>query len=215
MQHITLTYAQKQSRKYKAPDLIPVLLRLLDVREQLVKKKPPSLSELIREEVKSLPSAVNLNPPPNWFEKRLKDGKCLVMLDGLDEVAKKSDRSVVSRWVSEQMKNHPRTAFILTSRPHGYQDNILGEQVDIVLEVQPFTLAQMKQFIQDWYLQTEITQQRRNTPAVELEAQEKAEDLIEALLQNPAIRKMASNPLLVTMIATVHHLGNALPGKRS
>ena len=56
----------------------------------------------------------------------------------------------------------------------------------------------MKQFIQGWYLQTEITQERRDTPAVRQEAKEKAEDLIEALLQNPAIRRMASNPLLVT-----------------
>ena len=96
------------------------------------------------------------------------------------------------------MEAYPKTAFILTSRPHGYEDNILGEQVDIVLEVQPFTFVQMKQFIQGWYLQTEITQERRDTPAVRQEAKEKAEDLIEALLQNPAIRRMASNPLLVT-----------------
>ena len=214
LQYITLTYARKESRKYKAPDFIPVLLRLRDVREQLLKKEPPSLSELIQEEIKRLPSTGNLNPPPNWLEKRLKNGNCLVMLDGLDEVAKKSERSVVSRWVAKQMEAYPKTAFILTSRPHGYEDNILGEQVDIVLEVQPFTFVQMKQFIQGWYLQTEITQERRNTPAVRLEAKEKAEDLIEALLQNLAIRRMASNPLLVTMISTVHHLGNALPGKR-
>ncbi|MEA5595700.1 SUMF1/EgtB/PvdO family nonheme iron enzyme [Rivularia sp. UHCC 0363] len=214
LQYITLTYARKQSHKYKAPDFIPVLLRLRDVREQLLKTEPPSLSELIQEEIKRLPSTESLNPPPNWLEKRLKNGKCLVMLDGLDEVAKKSDRTIVSRWVAKQMEAHPRTAFILTSRPHGYENNILSEQVDIVLEVQPFTFAQMKQFIQGWYLQTEITKDKRYTPAVRLTAQEQAEDLIEALLQNPAIRRMASNPLLVTMIATVHHSSNSLPGKR-
>ncbi len=214
LQYITLTYARKQSHKYKAPDFIPVLLRLRDVREQLLKKEPPSLSKLIQAEIARLPSTGNLKPPPNWLETRLKHGKCLVMLDGLDEVAKKSDRTIVSRWVAKQMEAHPKTAFILTSRPHGYENNILGEQVDIVLEVQPFTFAQMKQFIQGWYVQTEIIQQRRDTPAARLEAKEKAEDLIEALLQNPAIRRMASNPLLVTMISTVHHLGNALPGKR-
>ncbi len=218
LQHITLTYAQKihhkDKNKAQAPNFIPVLLRLRDVREQLIKQKPPSLSELIREEVKRLPSSRKLNPPPNWFESRLNSGKCLVMLDGLDEVTKKSERSQVSRWVSEQMRNYSQATFILTSRPHGYQREILGEQVDRVLAVQPFTLAQMKGFIHKWYEQTEVNQQRRNTPAVRQEAEEKAKDLIEALLQNPAIRKMASNPLLVTMVATVHYLGNALPGRR-
>ncbi len=218
LQHITLTYAQKShhkdKNKRKAPNFIPVLLRLRDVREQLIKQKPPSLNELIREEVKRLPSCKQLNPPPNWFEERLRNGKCLVMLDGLDEVTKKAERSQVSRWVSEQMRNYSQATFILTSRPHGYQREILGEQVDRVLAVQPFTLSQMKRFIHKWYEQTEVNQQRRNTPAVRQEAEEKAKDLIEALLQNPAIRKMASNPLLVTMIATVHYLGNALPGRR-
>ena len=71
LQYITLTYARKRSHKHKVPDFIPVLLRLRDVREQLLKKEPPSLNNLIQAEIKRLPSAGNLNPPPYWFEKRL------------------------------------------------------------------------------------------------------------------------------------------------
>ena len=214
LQHITLTYARNTHRQHRAPELIPVLLRLRDVRDRLVKPQAPLLNQLIREEVERLPACRTLNPPPNWFEKQLEGGRCLVMLDGLDEVASSRDRNTVSRWTIAQMERYPRARFVLTSRPHGYVHELFAEQVDVVLKVQPFTLAQMKQFIEGWYKQTEILQQRRDTPAVRDDAYKQAEDLIEALLQNPSIRKMASNPLLVTTIATVHYLGNALPGAR-
>ncbi|MFM7789089.1 MAG: NACHT domain-containing protein, partial [Microcystis panniformis] len=46
------------------------------------------------------------------------------------------------------------------------------------------------------------------------EAQHHADDLIERILDNRAIADMAKNPLLVTMIATVHYCGSALPGRR-
>ncbi|MDZ8080022.1 MAG: SUMF1/EgtB/PvdO family nonheme iron enzyme [Nostoc sp. DcaGUA01] len=216
LQYITLTYARKVYRKYKVPQLIPILLRLRDVREMLIKQEPPSLSELIQEQIKLLPLLQEINLPTDWFNKHLNDGRCLVMLDGLDEVANDSERSTVSRWITEQMGKYSKTAFILTSRRHGYESEseILGERINTVLEVQPFTLEQMKQFIQGWYLQATIFKQRRNSPTVKQEAKQEADELIEALLQNPTIRKMASNPLLVTMIATVHYLDYTLPGKR-
>ncbi|MBE9118687.1 SUMF1/EgtB/PvdO family nonheme iron enzyme [Lusitaniella coriacea LEGE 07157] len=213
LQHLTLIYAQQRHRKYKVPKRIPILFRLRDVREQLIQRNPPQLNELIRQEVKRLPACKELKPPKNFFERQLENGKCLVMLDGLDEVANPAERTKVSQWAKQQMEDYPQTSFILTSRPHGYDSELFDEQVDIVLEVQPFTLAQMKTFIKGWYTHIKISLDG-DTPAVRQEARESAEDLIEALLQNPAIRQMASNPLLITMIATVHYLGNALPGKR-
>ncbi|MEO1374524.1 MAG: hypothetical protein AAFW70_09455 [Cyanobacteria bacterium J06635_10] len=89
------------------------------------------------------------------------------------------------------------------------------EEVGTVLEVLPFTIKQMQQFIYRWYLQTEImSRARRDTPNVCAEAQNNAEDLVERIIQNRAIANMAKNPLLVTMIATVHYCGSALPGRR-
>ncbi|GAX36297.1 NACHT domain-containing protein [Nodularia sp. NIES-3585] len=214
LQYITLIYAQKAHRKHTKSNFIPVFLRLRDVREQLVKPQPPNLNALIEAEIKKLPVPGN-NPLPDWFNQRLSKGQCLVMLDGLDEVTNQEERSIISQWVNQQMGEHPKATFILTSRPHGYESEILS-RVDIVLEVQPFNLAEMKNFIQGWYLQTEINRQQRDKPAVRQDAQTKANDLIEALLQNPAISKMASNPLLVTMIATVHNLleSKDLPKRR-
>ena len=214
LKHLTLTYAKQRHRQYQAPKFIPVLLYLRDIRHRLVPEESPSLPELIREHITNLPAPDPLNPPPNWIEDQLKVGNCLVMLDGLDEVADVDERERVSYWVNRQMAVYRRTSFILTSRPHGYRSAPI-EQVGTVLEVLPFNSEQVKQFIHNWYLQTEIMSRAgRDTPKVHLEARENADDLIERIQNNRAIADMAKNPLLVTMIATVHYCGSALPGRR-
>ncbi len=213
LQHLALLYTQKRKLPKNAPKLIPIIFYLRLLPEKIIQKNAPDLAKLITEEIQQKPALGKLKSPPNWFENKLNQGKCLVMLDGLDEVANVQEREEVSLWVNQQMETYPRSKFIITSRPHGYDGTVL-DKVDIVLNVQPFTLEQIKKFIHKWYLQTLIAQQNRNTPAVRAEAAEDANNLIEALLQNPPIRQMASNPLLVTMIATIHYLGNALPGKR-
>ncbi len=214
LKHLTLIYAKKHHQIYKAPKLIPVLLYLRDIRHLIVQEEAPSLPQLIREHIKNLPASEPLNPPANWIEDQLKIGKCLVMLDGLDEVADSQERTKVSQWVNRQMATYRQTVFILTSRPHGYRSTPV-EQVGTVLEVLPFNSKQVKQFIQSWYLQTEIMSRAgRDTPAVRSEAQNNADNLIERIMDNRAIADMAKNPLLVTMIATVHYCGSALPGRR-
>ena len=214
LQHLTLTYAKKQYGKYEAPKFIPILFYLRDIRNSIVGEQPPTLPELIKNHIQNLPAAQFLNPSPNWVEHQLKIGNCLVMLDGLDEVALESQRQKVSQWVNEQMRKHRQTAFIVTSRPHGFKSAPV-EEVGTVLEVLPFTKEQMQQFIQRWYLQTEIMSRAgRDSPSVRAEAQNNAEDLVERIIQNRAIADMAKNPLLVTMIATVHYCGSALPGRR-
>ena len=74
--------------------------------------------------------------PAGWFEKQLTKGRCLVMLDGLDEVSNAALLSKVVEWVQQQINNHGNNRFIITSRPFGYRDNPL--QSVSVLGARPF-----------------------------------------------------------------------------
>ncbi|NES74039.1 MAG: hypothetical protein F6K24_57070, partial [Okeania sp. SIO2D1] len=66
-----------------------------------------------------------------------------------------------------------------------------------------------------WYLQTEIMSRAgEDDIGVRNEAQQQAEELIKRILNSKPLADMAVNPLLLTMIATVHRRGNVLPGKR-
>ncbi|KAB8320295.1 NACHT domain-containing protein [Tolypothrix campylonemoides VB511288] len=218
LEHLTLAYAQNTQRRQhpQAPKLIPVLLYLRKIRNQITSPQSPSLAQLVTEVVKteSQESSTKLDPPSQWFDDRLKRGKCLVMLDGLDEVADINQRQLVSQWVDAQMRVYPETTFLLTSRPYGYQEAQLQHQ-PFSLEVQPFNLKQMEEFINNWYLQNEVMRQARKEDAgVRADAKRKAKDLIERIKNKPALAAMALNPLLLTMIATVHDNRGALPGAR-
>ena len=211
LERLTLTYAQNTQRQQhrQAPNLTPILVYLRDVRETVGSENPPSLPALLEQQ----DMIRKLNPPTGWFETRLQQGKCLVMLDGLDEVADASQRQQVSRWVAQQMQTYPKSCFILTSRPFGYKTAPL-EQVTSI-EVQPFNLTQMQQFVNNWYLQNEIMSRLgKDDPGVRQVAAAKANDLIRRIQHNPPLAVMALNPLLLTMIATVHCYRGALPGRR-
>jgi len=214
LKYLALTYAQQKQRRQhrKAPKLIPVLLYLHKIREKIITENPPNLATIVNDEVQNQESSLNLEPPPQWFEE--KQGKCLVMLDGLDEVADEIQRRKVSGWVDAQMRAYPKTFFILTSRPFGYQNAEL-QNVGIVLGIQNFNLQQMEKFIYNWYLQNEVIKQaRKEDPGVRADAQRKANDLIGRIKNYPPLAAMALNPLLLTMIATVHDNRGALPGNR-
>ena len=217
LRYLTQTYATKQQRKVhrKAPKLIPILLYLRDVREKIVNNNLLTLAELINQQVEQQQQKYHLlNPPPNWFAEKLLQNQCLVMLDGLDEVADETQRQQVSSWVDAQMHAYPDTAFILTSRPFGYKTARLQQEVT-VLEVQPFNLKQMQQFISRWYLETEVMSRAGlDDRGVRAEAKQQADDLIKRIKNSKPLADMAVNPLLLTMIATVHRRGSALPGKR-
>lgn len=211
--HLTLVYAKKAQHEYhrQAPaDLIPIFLSLRDHREELAELEPPNLADLLGQQER----IQRIQPPQYWFKNRLQKGRCLVMLDGLDEVADDKERRAVARWVSQQIDHYPRSRFILTSRPFGYRSaKIRG--IGTILEVRPFSLHQVNQFIESWYLQHEILRRLgRNDAGVQQRAHDKAEDLRSRIMDYKPLRDMAINPLLLTMIAAVHDNRGVLPGRR-
>ncbi|NCR96861.1 MAG: NACHT domain-containing protein [Microcystis aeruginosa Ma_MB_F_20061100_S19] len=216
LEHLTLTYAQNKQYKYarKSPKLIPILLFLRKICDSITSKKEPDLSQLITEQLKNAESGLEINLPPKWFEEKLSQGKCLVMLDGMDEVADEKKRQLVSEWIDEQIRQYRKTTFILTSRPLGYRNSQLKE-VTTSLEVKPFNFKQISKFVHSWYLENQILSEvRKVDTGVRIRAEQKANDLITRLQEHPPTLDMAQNPLLLTMIATLHNSGQVLPKSR-
>src|SRR6202035_5809378 len=69
-------------------------------------------------------------------------------------------------------------------------------------------------FIHNWYQANERMSSKSSDPGVRMKADEGAEDLLQRLRNTPALLALAVNPLLLTMIATVHRYRSSLPGKR-
>jgi predicted NACHT family NTPase len=216
LRHITLLYATRKQRRLhrKVPKLIPVLLQLRNVYQDIIQEPQPSLASVIENAVKKLQSSQPLEPRQGWFAKRLRQNKCLVMLDGLDEIADDAQRQQVSQWVNQQIKEYPNTPFILTSRPEGYKKAPLQGNF-LELEVQQFTREQRNKFIQDWY---KCRKKDGNNNKVDLgirdSAIQSANNLIAQIDTSQSLKMMARNPLLLNMIAITHDSEITLSTKR-
>ena len=227
--YLTLSYADGSYRSQKAKELIPILLLFRTIHSQIQNDNTPTLPDLILQQIKLLPRCQDLQPSLEWFEDWLKRGKCLVMLDGLDEVPK-TQREKVSKWANWQMQAYP-TPFILTSRPHGY-DSTLFQGVQPI-KIEDFTNDQKSDFINKWYQsriweqwkylydqsQQNLSEERLSLEYVKAqsrqEAQEAAENLTKQLFAISALNELAKNPLLVTIIAATHEVFESLPRERT
>ncbi|MDM8557693.1 NACHT domain-containing protein [Candidatus Parabeggiatoa sp. HSG14] len=211
LQHIALIFASKQHRRHKIPAYVPLLL-FLRQHVQTIMADTPALADLAHTHFSDTKKYPNLNPQPSWFAHYLNNGKCLILLDGLDEVADLQQRQKVSEWVDQQIVNYPLCRFIVTSRPQGYLTAPI-ERAN-VLEVQPFNAGQVRRFIHSWYLANEAISFGSEDEGVRQKARESADDLILRLRKLPALSALTVNPLLLTMIAMVHRYRGQLPGRR-
>lgn len=192
---------------------LPVLLALREHGAAIAAGPGTRLPDLIRSAVRGVPGT----EPDGWWDRQLEQGRCLVMLDGLDEIATDEDRQAVATWVEKQIASYPRNHFIITSRPHGFPSLVVKQAS--VLAIRPFTSDQIARFLRRWYFAAERHATSAATPAqlrsARMLAETSADKLITLLRAHWALRDLTVNPLLLTMIATVHRYRGALPGSRA
>lgn len=195
--------------RHRPPTNLPLLLLLREHAEKIKEQPEYTLINAVQDHVqKKWQESV----PEQWLTWHVKRGRCLVLLDGLDEIADVQTRQQVVAWVQRQMLAYGENRFVLTSRPYGYRDNPLDGVA--VLEVRSFTARQIERFVQRWYLENELKSWGKDDEGMRLRAREGAAELLQRLHRVPALWAMAVNPLLLTMIATVHRYRGCLPGKR-
>ena len=225
LKYLALTYARKQVKqrlgvKEKAlPIFVPLrwLKQVLapanngaGVASQVTSAQPPMTFPAYLTQY-----YVGLGMPAHedFFTRALEGGRCVVLLDGLDEVADETERRQMSKWVDRLVALYPDNRYIVTSRPPGYEGAALTNGFD-VLRVRDFTEAEVRQFARNWYLAVELAAQGADVPTARRRARDAARDLVAAISANPNIRKLAVNPMLLTIVALVHRHRATLPKQR-
>jgi hypothetical protein len=212
LRHVTLALCGYQ-RQFAIPrrwrGRVPALLFLREHAADILGNPDLSLADAIRKTLARLPR----KEPPGWLEAQLDAGRCIVMLDGLDEVPKREDRIKVMAWVRHQLASYPKNRFILTSRPGGFADP--PHLTAVTVKVREFTDAQIRRFVQGWYLAVEQRSAKRSDVGVQARAEDGASHLLDRVYASPALLALAANPLLLTMIVSVHRDRAALPGSRA
>jgi hypothetical protein len=215
LKHLAYNYSGREYCKYGAPKLVPFLLYLARCQGELVKM--PDLPELLTQyHLSRLPQGKGLTAPPKWATYLLEQGNALVMFDGFDEVPK-AERAAVSDWISEQMRQYPESVFILTSRPTAYKEDYSAKRPTASFWVEDFNPDQRRRFVEQWYLcQERHARGGRNTPDVQLKAQQNAEALLTQIAARPELEAIAGNVLLLNMMARFYRdkQGAELPQRK-
>ena len=154
-------------------------------------------------------------PVQDLLTDALERGTGLVLLDGLDEVARVELRHLVVERVCDFYLAHKRggNKFVITSRIIGYKEVRPTAQGLAECTLVDFNDAEIAEFVERWTLALE-TQAQGDTGTARADAQAERLGLLAAVQHNPGVRQLAANPLLLTILALMKRQGVTLPERR-
>jgi len=150
-------------------------------------------------------------PPEQDAEKILRacleEGTCIVLLDGLDEV---SEGSVLFRSLTSFIERYPRNRFVLTSRLIGFEEEPWCRLGFTAFTLEEWTAGQIREFARKW-----VATKHGHIPNKKCaKCQEEAKQLWEAIDAHSGVKAIATNPLLLTILASLHHARIVFPRRR-
>ena len=200
---------------------IPLMVRLADFAREMDKKPALALDNFL---LQVIGQAYACHPRLGEFLRlALEKGACMVLLDGLDEVGDDPLRGqplrtkVVQRvqkfadiWCADGRSNR----LIVTSRIEGYWGEALHgfDHVELSRLRPP---DEVREFLLRWY----TAHERAHDEALPLEVAEqraagRVAELLPRLMASPSVRRLATNPLLLTILALIQENVGKLPNRR-
>lgn len=186
------------------PELVPIFITLKDFAE--VADRPSLLDYLIQlfatygvepaTKVNSGSLNESVQGNTSAVEQLLRQGRMLMLLDGLDEVKKKDSRRVLSQ--IQEFANQFRNPFVITCRIAA-QEYTFENFTEV--EVADFDDQQIATFTNKWF-------QAKQDPV-------KAKRFTQKLKEEWRIRDLASNPLMLTLLCLVFEESGSFPSNRS
>jgi formylglycine-generating enzyme required for sulfatase activity len=153
-----------------------------------------------------------LGLPEDFFVRLLRGGKrCIVLLDGLDEVADEDDRKLVRQAIENLAANPGVGQMLVTSRSRAYTDQSVLGQAFQVATVQPMSLEQAQTLADRWCHAAYTIA----TAKAESQSLQTAIANLERLREERGDPPLIDSPLMVTIVAIVHDEGGRLPDERA
>jgi GTPase SAR1 family protein len=131
-------------------------------------------------------------------------GGAVLLLDGLDEIFDRNRRKDALNSIHEFSNKYRDTRIIVTSRVIGYEQRQLSDAGFSHFMLQDLDEAQIADFLDRWYA-TFVPDAR--------ERKAKQERIADSIKESRAIRELADNPLLLTMMSFLN-LHQVLPRDR-
>ncbi|MFF4085364.1 NACHT domain-containing protein [Streptomyces nigra] len=195
LRHLALKAAEGELRSSRD---LPVLLSLPDHAPDAVGSES-SLAEAINASLGELQGRGR----EEWFGQQLDAGRCLVLLDGLDEVPDPL-RSAVMTWIARQVDRYPDNDFVIASRirPRGSWPSPPVRTLDL----QPLTDTQIAD-----YMRRQLSSGLVRTTAVP----GSRDETLRELRNRPSLMELARTPLLLALATNTARVTGRLPVNRT
>lgn len=131
-----------------------------------------------------------------FVERMLREGNCLVLFDGLDEVGEAVKQDEIIRQLRDFADKYYDNQFIVSCRVAAYNHWLTGFTE---VEMADFNEAQMETFIKNWF---------RGEPKTAAECWARLKD-------SAPLRELASVPLLLTLLCLEYGESNDFPPNRA
>ncbi|WP_423226106.1 NACHT domain-containing protein [Candidatus Amarolinea aalborgensis] len=214
LKYLAVALAAGQAEALGLSGYVPLLLPLSAYANALATREDLPLKQFIPDYYRSQDVELPLAPV---FHQALTEGHALVLLDGLDEVRSVALRhQVLQRVLSFCAFYRARgNKFVLTSRIVGYHEVRSTATIEGLIEctLWDFDDDEIEQFVDKWTSAIERAA-RGDTPVAATEAARERAELLAALRRNPGVRQLATNPLLLTILALMKRQGVTLPERR-
>lgn len=154
-------------------------------------------------------AAIRLFP---YLQERFWERGGILLLDGLDEVPQSGHRRKCLIEAIQDLASgfHESSRIIVTARPYAYADPEWHLPNFQVLALAPFNKEQISRFIEHWHnAVSQIMGWSSST------SQDRAEKLISTVQERPYLFDLATRPLLLTLMTTLHTSWGQLPEDRA
>jgi len=189
---------------------LPILLPLNAYADAL-SRADCSLQQYLPEYLAGLAQGVAGLAP--LFDSAIAQGQAVLLLDGLDEVQRERAHLVDKVEVFAREAAAHGNRVVVTSRIVGYREAPLAAKEWALYTLLDFDRAAIEQFATRWCVAFERST-LGDTPEARAAAEAERRGLLEALDANPGVANLASNPLLLTILALIKRQGVTLPNRR-
>ncbi len=203
LKRLAVAYASPARRETSADnlpalDLIPIIIRCREWKEHI--RKPISI---LLTQISSITGETALNGLADALERPLKSGNVLLLVDGLDEIHDDADRSIFVENLEKFLERYNKVRLITTSREAGFE--LVAPSLArfcAKFKIAPLSSDAISMLCEHWH-----RLMGNGSP----QALQEAVEVASTLLESDSLRRLAENPLLLTMLLVVKHSAGRLP----
>ena len=138
--------------------------------------------------------------PAGWVHRQLRNGRVLLLVDGVDELPS-SQRRAVRPWLSGLTAEYPGMRAVVTSRPAAAGSDWLAAEGFVTALLERMTPADIKELIRHWH---EAVRDAGDLPCGPEELPSFETALLARMESAPHLRTLAGSPLLAAMLCALN-----------